>query len=95
MNIKKRSKIWVDQKLITKEQQQKILKQEDKRFLPFVLLSFLWIGVLCCCVGLFSVFYEHWDKMPIVFKNIGFAILSFLLLVLPAKLLQEFDFSFQ
>lgn len=89
MNIKKRSKIWVDQKLITKEQQQKILKQEDKRFLPFVLLSFLWLGVLCCCVGLFSVFYEYWDKIPIVFKNIGFAISSFLLLVLGYHAVQK------
>ena len=82
MNIKKRSKIWVDQKLITKEQQQKILKQEDKRFLPFVLLSFFWIGFLCFSVGIASIFCEYWSKIPVVFKVLGFGILSFFLVVL-------------
>lgn len=85
MNLKKHSTLWVAQKLITKEQQQKILKQEDKRFLPFVLLTFIWIGIFCCCVGLFSLGYEYWDKIPVFFKGSVFILLSLTLLFLGYK----------
>lgn len=82
MNLKQRTKFWVDQNLITKEQQQKILKQEDRRFLPFVLLSFFWMGVFCFVVGCFSLCYEYWGVIPLWCKSIVFSFFSFLLLVL-------------
>lgn len=76
MNLKKRSNSWVDHKLITKEQQQLILKHEDKRFLPFVLFSFLWLGLGCILIGLFSAIFECWNQLPIFIRVIGFLCLS-------------------
>lgn len=89
MNLKKRSKFWVDQGLITKEQQMHILKHEDKRFLPFVLLSFLWIGVFCFCLGVGSFFSLHWHEVPNVLKIITFVLLSVLLFGIGFKAAQK------
>lgn len=79
MNLKKKTDFWVDNNLITKEQQKAILKKEDKGFLPFVLLSFLWMGILCFCVGLFSLVYVHWAVIPLMVKLTGFLFLIILL----------------
>ncbi len=89
MNLKKRSKFWVDQGLITKEQQMHILKHEDKRFLPFVLLSFLWIGVFCFCLGVGSFFSLYWHEVPNILKIITFVLLSVLLFGIGFKAAQK------
>ena len=69
MNLKHKTNIWVENKLISKEQQKEILKQEDIRFLPFVLLSFLWSGIFCFLLGLVSFLRAHWFDISLLMKT--------------------------
>ena len=76
MNLKKKTNFWVENKLITKEQQQAILKKEEKRFLPFVLLSFLWLGILCFFVGFLTLVYAHWNNIADWIKLLSLGLLG-------------------
>lgn len=89
MNLQKNSNFWVKQKLISKEQQQEILKQENKRFLPFVLLSFLWIGIFCFFTGIISLFQEYWNVFSSSLKVTVFLFLSLLLFLIGYKAAQK------
>ncbi|MBQ8250510.1 MAG: DUF2157 domain-containing protein [Alphaproteobacteria bacterium] len=76
MNLKHKTNVWVNHRLITKEQQKEILKQEDRRFLPFVLLSFLWSGILCFLIGVVSFLRAHWLEIPSSIKSGSFLIIA-------------------
>ena len=76
MNLKHKTNIWVDHRLITKEQQKEILKQEDRRFFPFALLSFLWTGILCFSIGVISFFRAYWQDIPDIFKTTSFVVIA-------------------
>lgn len=69
MNLKHKTNVWVENKLISKEQQKEILKHEDRRFLPFVLLSFLWSGIFCFSLGFVSFLRAHWFDIPLLMKT--------------------------
>lgn len=72
MNLKKKTDDWVKNRLISKEQQKSILKNEDRHFFPFVLFGFLWVGILCVLVGLVSLGHTHWSLIPEQAKIVTF-----------------------
>lgn len=76
MNLRNKTNQWVENRLITKEQQKEILKHEDKRFLPFVLMSFLWVGILCFIIGVVSFIHTYWLVIPTTVKVLFFILFS-------------------
>lgn len=75
MNLNDKTKKWVNNQLITKEQQTAILKHEDRQFLPFVLMGMLWLGLFCIGLGLTSLVAAHWSFLPVWSKLSGFVLL--------------------
>lgn len=72
MNLKNKTDNWVKNNFITKEQQKMIIKDEDRRFLPFVLMGFLWVGFLCVLIGLVSLGCKYWYLIPKEIKITAF-----------------------
>lgn len=71
MNLNNKTKKWVKNHLITPEQQKAILAEEDRKFLPFVLMGIIWLGLFCIGLGIISLVVAHWTVIPAAVKLSG------------------------
>lgn len=64
MKLKQKINEWVKLGVITKKQQEIILKKEDERFLPFILFSFIGLGIGSLLIGFYSIIHTYWHVIP-------------------------------
>ncbi len=73
MNLAKKTNDWVNQKLITRKQQESILTHESRVRVPYVAAALMWLGTLCGVLGVISFITAHWDTIPHAVKMAGVA----------------------
>ncbi len=64
MNLTQKTQKWVNENLISSDQQKKILQYETDQRSPFFFLGMMWLGIFCVGLGIISVIAAHWMMIP-------------------------------
>ncbi len=64
MNLTQKTQKWVNEQLISSDQQKKILQYETDQRSSFFVLGMMWLGIFCIGLGIVSVIAAHWMIIP-------------------------------